>query len=104
MEQEVKTAPQDSHSDNHKRTSTSREEYPKSLKTASFLDTQVTTLTAEDTMDAEQEDDQSEGRQWIQTAHSTVLTTRGEICGRQAATTNTSNIPRNETDVAMEGT
>jgi hypothetical protein len=40
-----------------KRTSTSREYSPNSLKTASALDTQVATLTAEETMDADQVDE-----------------------------------------------
>jgi hypothetical protein len=40
---------------------TPREFSPNSLETATYLDTKVLPLTAEDTMDAEQGGDQSEG-------------------------------------------
>jgi hypothetical protein len=85
-------------------TLTPREECPKSLETAASLDTQITTLTAEDTMDPEQEGDQSEGMTVDTDGPFNSTDDTREICGGQAATTTTSNPQRTETNVATEGT
>ena len=87
-----------------KRTSPPREECRKSLKTAASLDTQVTTLTAENTMDAEQEYDELEGMTVVTDGPFNSTDDMREICGWQEAKTTISNAPRNETEDEMEGT
>jgi hypothetical protein len=77
-EQEVNTAPQDSCSVAYE-----KDLHPlplgegckKSPEIATTFDTQIMTATAEDTMNAEQEVDQSEGMKWMNTAHSTIRKT-----------------------------
>ena len=102
----MNTAPQDSCSDGYEKDlhpSPLREECQWSLETAATLDTQVTTVTAQDTMDSEQEVDQSEGMTVDAYGPLTNTENTREIRREQAATTTTSDAPRTETDVAMEG-
>jgi hypothetical protein len=81
-----------------------REEHSKTLETATSLETRAMTLTAEDTMDAEQEGGISEGMTVDADGPFNSTEHTRERRGGQAATTTPSNVPRTETDIAMEGT
>ena len=103
----MNVTPQDSCSDDHEKDlnpSLPREESSQILEMAKNLDTQVMTLTAEDTMDAEQEGDQPEGMTVDANGPFNSIEVTREISGGQAATTTTSNASRNETAAAMEET
>jgi hypothetical protein len=60
------------------------------------------TLTAEDTLDAEQEGGKSEGLTVDAYGPFNSTEHTRERCEGQAAITTTSNVPRTETDIAME--
>jgi hypothetical protein len=105
IEQEVNTAPQDSCSDGYEKDRhplPPREECQKSQEIAATLDTHKMTATAEDTMHAEQEVDQSEGMTVDEYGPFENTEDTREIRGEQAATTTISNALSTETDVAMD--
>ena len=69
---------------------------------AATLDTQIMKVTAEDTIDAERELDQSEGMAVDEYGPLDNMEGTREIRGEQAVTTTTSKALSTETDVAME--
>jgi hypothetical protein len=104
-EQEVNAALQDNCSDGYGKDlhpSPTREECQKSSETAATRDTQIMKITAEDTIDEEQELDQSEGMTVDEFGPLDSTEGTREIRGEQAVTTTTSNALSTETDVAME--
>jgi hypothetical protein len=106
-EQEVNTAPQDSCSDGYEKDLhplTLEKNVKKSPEIAATLDTQIMTATAEDTMNAEQEVDRSEGMTVDEYAPFDNTEDTREIRGEQAAATTTSNALSTERDVAMDET